>query len=98
MVELFATRTHFDYHNPAAVADLQQWLADAGVTLRSVHAPTAESFVGGVWGGAVAVARVGPGLRARAGGGGGEEPYTRPRDSLCVRVAHRRHPPRPAPR
>jgi len=26
-VELFATRTHFDYHNPAAVADLQQWLA-----------------------------------------------------------------------
>ena len=29
-VELFATRTHFDYHNPAAVADLQQWLAEPG--------------------------------------------------------------------
>ena len=29
-VEVFATRTHFDYHNPAAVADLQQWLAEAG--------------------------------------------------------------------
>ena len=26
-VELFATRTHVDYHNPVAVADLQQWLA-----------------------------------------------------------------------
>ena len=32
-VEVFATRTHFDYHNPAAVADLQQWLAEAGLTL-----------------------------------------------------------------
>ena len=28
---MFATRTHFDYHNPAAVADLQQWLAEAGL-------------------------------------------------------------------
>jgi sugar phosphate isomerase/epimerase len=66
MVELFATRTHFDYHNPAAVADLQQWLAVAGVTLRSVHAPTAESFVGGVWGGSMSIASVDPDLRARA--------------------------------
>ena len=32
-VEVFATRTHFDYHNPAAVADLQQWLAEAGLEL-----------------------------------------------------------------
>jgi sugar phosphate isomerase/epimerase len=66
MVEVFATRTHFDYHNPAAVADLQQWLADAGVTLRSVHAPTAESFVGGVWGGSMSIASVDPALRERA--------------------------------
>jgi sugar phosphate isomerase/epimerase len=66
MVEVFATRTHFDYHNPAAVADLQQWLADAGVTLRSVHAPTAASFVGGVWGGSLSIASVEPELRERA--------------------------------
>ena len=66
MVEVFATRTHFDYHNPAAVADLQQWLADAGVTLRSVHAPTAASFVGGVWGGSMSIASVEPELRERA--------------------------------
>ena len=49
-VELFATRTHFDYHNPAAVADWQQWLADAGLELHGVHAPIAESFAGGRWG------------------------------------------------
>ena len=66
MVEVFATRTHFDYHNPAAVADLQQWLAEAGVTLRSVHAPTAASFVGGVWGGSMSIASVEPELRERA--------------------------------
>ena len=66
MVEVFATRTHFDYHNPAAVADLQQWLAGAGVTLRSVHAPTAASFVGGIWGGSMSIASVEPELRERA--------------------------------
>jgi len=66
MVEVFATRTHFDYHNLAAVADLQQWLAGAGVTLRSVHAPTAASFVGGVWGGSMSIASVEPELRERA--------------------------------
>ena len=38
-VEVFATRTHVDYHNPSVVADLQQWLAEAGLELHSVHAP-----------------------------------------------------------
>lgn len=47
-IELFATRTHFDYHSESRVADLQQWLADAGgLTLSSVHAPVAERFDGG---------------------------------------------------
>ena len=55
-VEVFATRTHFDYHNPAAVADLQQWLAEAGLTLESVHGPINESFAGGRWGRALSVA------------------------------------------
>ena len=49
-VELFATRTHFDYHSPTAVADLQHWLAEAGLELGAVHAPVAESFSGGRWG------------------------------------------------
>ena len=55
-VEVFATRTHFDYHNPAAVADLQQWLAEAGLMLESVHAPINESFTGGRWGRVLSVA------------------------------------------
>ena len=55
-VEVFATRTHFDYHNPAAVADLQQWLAEAGLELESVHAPINESFTGGRWGRVLSVA------------------------------------------
>jgi sugar phosphate isomerase/epimerase len=66
MVEVFATRSHFDYHNPAAVADLQQWIAEAGLTLRSVHAPTAERFIGGVWSGSMSIASVDPALRERA--------------------------------
>jgi sugar phosphate isomerase/epimerase len=48
-VELFATRTHFDYHSPTAVADLQQWLAAAGLELHSVHAPAGEGFAAGRW-------------------------------------------------
>ncbi|HET6959231.1 MAG TPA: sugar phosphate isomerase/epimerase family protein [Vicinamibacterales bacterium] len=63
-VEVYATRTHFDYHNPAAVADLQQWLADAGVELRSIHAPTADSYIGGRWSGALSLASADPETRA----------------------------------
>jgi sugar phosphate isomerase/epimerase len=49
-IELFATATHFDYHNPASVADLQQWLTEAGLALHGVHAPVGESFTNGRWG------------------------------------------------
>ena len=65
-VELYATRTHFDYHNVSAVADLQQWLADAGLALHAVHAPTAESYVGGRWGPPLTLASADPGARERA--------------------------------
>ena len=65
-IELFATRTHFDYHNPAAVADLQQWLAAAGLELHAVHAPIAESFRGGRWGPAFSLASADPDARAHA--------------------------------
>ena len=50
LIELFATRTHFDYHNAQVIADLQAWLADACLGLYSVHAPIVESFMGGQWG------------------------------------------------
>ena len=42
VVELFAARTHLDFHNTAAVADLQQWLAEAGLELSSIHVPPNE--------------------------------------------------------
>jgi sugar phosphate isomerase/epimerase len=65
-VEVYATRTHFDYHNPSAIADLQGWLAEAGLELRSIHAPTAESFTGGRWGGSLSLASADPAARAHA--------------------------------
>jgi sugar phosphate isomerase/epimerase len=65
-VELFATRTHFDYHNPAAVADLQQWLAEAGLELHGVHAPIGESFASGRWGPPLSLASADPDARDRA--------------------------------
>ena len=46
-IELFATRSHFDYHDPAAVDALADWLAASGLTLRSVHAPITEQFGAG---------------------------------------------------
>lgn len=49
-VEVFATRTHFDYHDPRAVAALAEWLDDTRLTLHSVHAPVTAGFVNGVWG------------------------------------------------
>jgi sugar phosphate isomerase/epimerase len=65
-VEVFATRTHVDYHNPAAIGDLQQWLAAAGLTLHSVHAPIAESLIGTKWGAAFSLASADADARARA--------------------------------
>lgn len=49
-IELFATRSHFDYHDPAAIALLAQWLNETGVRLNSIHAPIAASLVDGKWG------------------------------------------------
>ena len=48
-IELFATRSHFDYHDPAAVAALSGWLKETGVALHSMHAPIADGFVNGQW-------------------------------------------------
>jgi sugar phosphate isomerase/epimerase len=65
-VELCATRTHLDYHNVAAVADLQQWLAEAGLELTSVHAPVGERFSGGRHSAPLTLASADPEARARA--------------------------------
>jgi sugar phosphate isomerase/epimerase len=49
-VELFATRTHVDYHDARYLDGLQEALAATGVRAVSMHAPICESYVGGVWG------------------------------------------------
>ena len=49
-IELFATRTHFDYHDGVAVRSLAEWLEDTRLTLHSVHAPITSSLVNGQWG------------------------------------------------
>jgi sugar phosphate isomerase/epimerase len=48
-IELFATRSHFDYHDAAAVETLAGWLAETGLALASVHAPITDRMTGGQW-------------------------------------------------
>jgi sugar phosphate isomerase/epimerase len=55
-VEVFATQTHFDYHDPAAAAALGGWLGETGLALHAVHAPTAMSFTGPRWGDTLSIA------------------------------------------
>jgi len=87
-VEVFATRTHFDYHNPSAVADLQQWLAEAGLQLRSIHAPTAEGYTGGRWSGSLSLASTDPDARARAVAEAEKALHIARRIPAAVLVAH----------
>jgi sugar phosphate isomerase/epimerase len=42
-VEVVAARTHFDFHNEAVIADLQQWLAEARLELHSVAMPAPDA-------------------------------------------------------
>src|ERR687895_673568 len=46
-IEVFATRSHFDYRDEQAVARLAAWLGETGLTLHSVHAPITEHFGAG---------------------------------------------------
>src|SRR5262249_7392511 len=87
-VELFATRTHFDYHSQTAVADLQQWLADAGLTLHGIHAPVNESFIGGRWGKPLTLASIDPDERAHAVAEAERALHVARRIPAAVLVAH----------
>src|SRR5829696_2935184 len=50
-VEVFATRSHFDYHDPAAIARLGEWLEETGLALHGIHAPIVDRMGGGdQWG------------------------------------------------
>ena len=46
-IELFATRSHFDYHDAGAIARLDQWLKETGLHLHSIHAPITDHFGSG---------------------------------------------------
>ena len=41
-VEVFATRSHFDYHDASAIAQLGQWLQETGLALHGIHAPITD--------------------------------------------------------
>jgi sugar phosphate isomerase/epimerase len=55
-VEIFATRTHFDYHDERALADIEGHLADAGLRAHSIHAPITDGLRNGEWGSAYSIA------------------------------------------
>jgi sugar phosphate isomerase/epimerase len=46
-VEVFATRSHFDYHDSSAIASLKEWLTDANLALHSIHGPITDVFANG---------------------------------------------------
>ena len=65
-VELFATRTHFDYHDAEAIDALAKWLSETGLRLNSVHAPITSSLTNGQWGESYSNATVDPARRQAA--------------------------------
>lgn len=54
-IEVYATRTHFNYHDPQARTALAAWLQETGLVLHAVHAPTTTSYVNGLWGDTVSI-------------------------------------------
>ena len=65
-LELFATRSHFDYHDTRAIANLAAWLEEAGLALHSIHAPIVERRVDGRWIGPLSLAAGDEAARAHA--------------------------------
>ena len=55
-VEVFATRSHVDYHDTSVIQSLARWLDDAAIHLHSVHAPIVDTLVNDKWGRAYSTA------------------------------------------
>jgi len=55
-VEIFATRTHFDYHDVRTVVEIGGHLADAGLHAHSMHAPITDGLRNGEWGASYSIA------------------------------------------
>ena len=65
-VEVFATRSHIDYHDRGRVHEVREWLEDLGLRAGSMHGPICESFAGGRWGRSYSIASA-DGARRREG-------------------------------
>ena len=48
-IELFATRSHFNYRDEGAIEQLAQWLTETGLVLNSIHAPITDVFGSAGW-------------------------------------------------
>jgi sugar phosphate isomerase/epimerase len=48
-VEVFATRSHFDYRDAHAIAQLAEWLSDTRLELHSMHAPIVDAMRSNRW-------------------------------------------------
>jgi sugar phosphate isomerase/epimerase len=55
-IEIFAARSHFDYHDVKAIGELARWLGEAGLALHAIHGPIVEDIVNGRWIGALSLA------------------------------------------
>lgn len=64
-VEVFATRSHVDYHDLQVGRDLARWCEASGVRLHSVHAPITEFLRGTTWGPPFSTASAHAAQRAR---------------------------------
>jgi sugar phosphate isomerase/epimerase len=65
-VEIFATRTHVDYHDAAVLAQLRDHLRDADLAAHSVHGPITDGLNGSVWGASYSLATADESARAAA--------------------------------
>ena len=65
-IELFALRSHFDYGDPEAAAQLAEWLDDTRLALTAVHAPVALGSEAGAFHDVCSIASTDAGRRARA--------------------------------
>jgi sugar phosphate isomerase/epimerase len=65
-IEVFAVRNHFDYRDRRAAIALAEWLDDTRLSLHSMHAPIAGSFVNGGWQSGLSLASADEGRRQAA--------------------------------
>ena len=48
-IEIFALRSHFDYHDRRAAVALAEWLDDTRLQFHSMHAPIAREYLNSSW-------------------------------------------------